>query len=115
MTEITNPLPDDPAGASTTNEESLPVDGSTEMLDAATSGTDDGPAGLPANMVGVDKAGDEVPPPPAALPGDAGISTGPAEEDDLLSGTDASNPLQTSSSRGETAAASEIPAERGGR
>ena len=115
MTEITNPLPDDPGGASTMNEESTTVNGSKQLLDGAATGTDEGPPGIPASLVGVDKAGDEVPPPPAAQPGDAGTGTGPAEEDDLLSGTDTANPLQTSSSRGETAASGELPAAREGR
>ena len=115
MTEITNPLPSDPGGASTMDEESTTVNGSQQLLDGGSTGTDEGPAGIPAALVGVDKAGDEVAPPPAALPGDAGQSTGPAEEDDLLSGSDTSSPLQTSSSRGETAAASELPAARQGR
>jgi hypothetical protein len=115
MTEITNPLPDDPPGASTVDEESLPTDGARSLLDAGSTGTDEGPAGIPATMAGVDRDGDEVPPPPAARPGDAPGSTGPAEEDDLLSGSDTSSPLQTSSSRGETAASGELPAERGGR
>ena len=115
MTEITNPLPDDPGGASTMNEESTTVNGSQQLLDGGSTGTDEGPAGVPASLAGVDKAGDEVPPPPAALPGDAGTSTGPAEEDDLLSGSDTSNPLETSSSRGETAASGDLPAGREGR
>jgi hypothetical protein len=115
MTEITNPLPDDPAGASTMDEESVTVDGSQQLLDGGSTGTDEGPAGIPAALVGVDRDGDEVAPPPAALPGDAARSTGPAEEGDLLSGSDTSSPLQTSSSRGETAASGELPAERGGR
>jgi hypothetical protein len=115
MTEITNPLPDDPGGASTMNEESLPVNGSQQLLDGASTGTDEGPAGVPAALAGRDKAGDQVPPPPAALPGDAGASAGPGEEDDPLSPADTSSPLQTSSSRGETAASSELPAAREGR
>lgn len=115
MTEMTNPLPRDPSGASAQDEESLPVDGSAQLLDAGSSGTDDGPAGIPSALTGVDRDGDPVPPPPAALPGDAGTSTGPAEEGDLLSGSDTSSPLQTSSSRGETAASSDLPAGREGR
>lgn len=115
MTEITNPLPHDPEGASAMDEESTTVDGSQQLLDGGSTGTDEGPGGIPAALVGVDKAGDEVAPPPAALPGDAGQSTGPAEEGDLLSGSDTSSPLQTSSSRGETAASGELPAARDGR
>jgi hypothetical protein len=115
MTEITNPLPDDPGGASTQAQESTLVNGSQELLDGASTGTDEGPGGVPANLAGTDKAGDDVPAPPAAQPGDAGTSTGPAQEGDLLSGTDPSNPLQTSGSRGETAASGDLPAGREGR
>jgi hypothetical protein len=115
MTEITNPLPDDPGGASTMDEESTTVNGSQQLLDGGSTGTDEGPAGIPASLVGRDKAGDEVAPPPAALPGDAGQSTGPAEDDDLLSASDTSSPLETSSSRGETAASSDLAAGREGR
>ena len=115
MTEITNPLPDDPGGASTMDEESTTVNGSQQLLDGGSTGTDDGPGGIPAALVGADKDGDAVPPPPAALPGDAGRSTGPAEEGDLLSGSDASSPLETSSSRGETAASGDLPQDREGR
>ena len=115
MTEITNPLPEDPGGASAMDEESATVDGSQQLLDGGSTGTDEGPGGVPAALTGVDKAGDEVPPPPAALPGDAGTSTGPAQEGDLLSGSDTSSPLQTSSSRGETAAPSDLPAGHDGR
>jgi hypothetical protein len=115
MTEITNPEPDEPAGPSAMNERSAPPDGSQQLLDGGSTGTDEGPGGIPAALTGVDKAGDEVPPPPAARPGDAGTSTGPAEEDELLSGSDTSTPLSTSSSRGETAASSDLPASREGR
>ncbi len=115
MTEITNPLPHDPSGASATDEESLPADGSQQLLDGGSTGTDEGPAGIPSALTGVDRDGDPVAPPPAALPGDAGTSTGPAEEDDLLSGSDTSSPLQTSASRGETAASGDLPAGRQGR
>ena len=115
MTEITNPLPEDPGGASAMDEQSTTVDGAAQLLDAGSTGTDEGPAGIPAALTGVDEAGDEAAPPPAALPGDAGQSTGPAEEGDLLSGSDASSPLETSSSRGETAASGELPAARDGR
>jgi hypothetical protein len=115
MTEITNPPPDDPGGASAMDEESTLVNGSQQLLDGASTGTDAGPGGVPAALAGVDEDGDEVPPPPAARPGDAGRSTGPAEEDELLSGSDTSSPLQTSSGRGGSAAPGGIPAERGGR
>lgn len=112
---MTNPLPGDPSGASTTDAESTSVNGSQQLLDGGSTGTDEGPAGIPAALTGVDKDGDEVPPPPAALPGDAGESTGPAQEADLLSGSDTSSPLETSSSRGETAASGDLPAGREGR
>ena len=115
MTEITNPLPDDPAGPSAPDESSLPPGGAESLLDGGSTGTDEGPDGIPASLAGRDKAGDEVAPPPAAQAGDAGTSTGPAEEDDLLSGSDTSTPAQTSAGRGETAASGELPAERGGR
>ena len=114
MTEIT-PLPDDPAGASAMDEESTTLPGSEQLLDGGSTGTDEGPGGIPASLVGQDEDGEEVAPPPAALPGDAGTSTGPAQEGDLLSGSDASSPLETSSSRGETAAGHELPASHDGR
>ena len=115
MTEITNPLPEDPAGASTVDESSTPPDGSRQLLDAGTTGTDEGPAGIPASLAGVDKDGDEVPPPPAALPGDAGRSSGPAEDSDALSPADAASPQSVSAGRGESAAAGQLPSEREGR
>lgn len=118
MTEITNPLPDDPSGASTMAEDSSLVNGSQELLDGAAAGTDDGPAGIPAALAGQDKDGDPVAPPPAALPDDqtaGSTSTGPAEEDDPLSPSDTANPLQGSGGRGESAAASELPAARSDR
>lgn len=118
MTEITNPLPQDPAGASTMAEDSSLVNGSQELLDGGATGTDDGPAGIPASLVGRDKDGDEVAPPPAARPdGPTGgsTSTGPAAQDDQLSPSDTANPLQVSAGRGESAASSELPAARQGR
>ena len=115
MTEMTNPAPSDPAGPSAMDEGSTLANGSEQLLDGGSTGTDEGPAGIPAALTGVDRAGDEVPPPPAALPGDAGTSTGPAEESDLLSPSDTSSPLTGSSSRGETAASGELPAARQGR
>ena len=115
MTEITNPPSDQPAGASTMDEESTLPGGSSQMLDSGSTGTDDGPAGIPANLAGVDKAGDEVDTPPAAAGGGDPGGDGPGAEDDLLSPSDTSNPLRTSSSRGETAASSELPAAREGR
>ena len=99
MTEMTNPDPGDPAGASTMDEESTLVDGSSQLLDAGSSGTDEGPAGVPAALVGRDSAGDEVGPPPAARPGDAGLSSGVAGEDDALSPADSSEPQTRSEGR----------------
>lgn len=112
MTEITNPLPGDPSGASAMDQESSLVNGSQQLLDGGSTGTDEGPGGIPAALVGVDKRGDEVDAPPAAR-GDE--SFGPGETDDLMSPADTSNPLQTSSSRGETAASGSLPAGREGR
>ncbi len=114
MTEITNPHPDQPAGASTMEEESTLPGGSSQMLDSGSTGTDDGPAGIPANLAGVDKSGDEVAPPPAADGGDVQKGDGPGHEDDLLSPADSANPLQTSSSRGETAASRSLRPPEGG-
>lgn len=115
MTEITNPLPDDPSGPSAMDEESTTVGGAQSLLDGGSTGTDEGPGGIPAALVGEDRAGDGVAPPPAALPGDAGRSTGPAETDDPLSPSDTGSPQASSSSRGETAASSDLPAGREGR
>ena len=115
MTEITSPHPDQPAGASALDEDSTTAGGSSQMLDSGSTGTDDGPAGIPANLAGVDKSGDPVADPPGASSGDVGEGDGPGHEDDLLSPADSTNPLQTSSSRGETAASSELPAAREGR
>lgn len=118
MTEITNPMPEDPAGPSAMDESSTPVGGSEQLLDGASTGTDEGPAGIPAVLVGHDRDGDEVPPPPAARPdGQSGgtTSAGPAEQADPLSPADTSTPSATSAGRGESAASGELPAERGGR
>ena len=115
MTEITNPLPEDPSGASTVNEESTTVGGAQSMLDGGSTGTDEGPGGIPASLVGEDKDGDEVPPPPAALPGDAGQSTGPAQTDDPMSPTDTNSPNAVSAGRGDSASSSSLPASREGR
>ena len=112
MTEITNPLPSDPSGASTMDQESALVNGSQQLLDGGSTGTDEGPGGIPAALTGVDKRGDEVDAPPAARSDE---SFGPGETDDPMSPADTSNPLQTSSSRGETAASSSLPAGREGR
>ncbi len=79
------------------------MNGSQQLLDAGSTGTDEGPAGIPAALVGHDRAGDEVPPPPAALPdGQTGgtTSTGPAEDADPLSPADTASPLQESAGRG---------------
>lgn len=97
------------------DEESTTVSGSEQLLDGGSTGTDEGPAGVPAALAGEDKDGEPVAAPPAARPGDAGSSAGPGEEDDLQSPADTSSPLQTSSSRGETAASGELPAAREGR
>ena len=51
MTEMT-PAPQDPAGPSAMDEGSTPGDGSGQLLDGGSTGTDDGPAGLPAALVG---------------------------------------------------------------
>ena len=115
MTEITNPLPDDPSGPSATDESSLPADGAQSLLDGGSSGTDDGPGGIPAALAGQDRDGDPVAPPPAALPGDAGTSHGPGEEDDPMSPADTSAPMQVSAGRSETTASGDIPQEHGGR
>ena len=103
MTEMTNPPPSDPSGASAMPQDSHLVNGSQELLDAASTGTDEGPAGVPANLAGVDRDGDPVAPPPAALPGDAGLGAGPAEEGDPLSPADTANPLTVSAGRGDSA------------
>jgi hypothetical protein len=110
MTETTNPLPDDPSGATAMPEESTLVNGSQQLLDGGATGTDEGPGGIPAALTGVDKRGDEVDPPPAARP-----DGGPGGTDDLQSPADTSNPLQTSSSRGESAAPGSLPASHEGR
>lgn len=115
MTEITNPLPDDPSGPSAPDEQSMPPDGAGSLLDGGSSGTDDGPGGIPAALAGEDRDGDPVAPPPAALPGDAGTSAGPGEEGDPMSHADTSPPLQSSAGSSETAASGDIPQEHGGR
>jgi hypothetical protein len=96
-----NPTPGDPSGASAPGN---PVAGSGEqLLDAGSSGTDEGPAGIPAALVGHDRDGDEVAEPPAARPGTDEPDTGPAAEADQLSPSDTSAPQTTSASRGDTA------------
>ncbi|HWH28662.1 MAG TPA: hypothetical protein VNU26_06810 [Mycobacteriales bacterium] len=112
MTETTNPLPDDPAGPTAMPEESTLVDGSDQLLDGGTTGTEDGPAGIPANLAGVDKKGDDV---PTATGAPANEQTGVASEGDALSPSDSSAPQTRSASAGETAASSDLPAGREGR
>ena len=116
MTEMTNPSPSDPAGASAMDEGSTLANGSEQLLDGGSTGTDEGPAGLPANMVGQDRDGDPVEAPPAARPdGPSGgtTSTGPAEEADPLSPTDTSTPSQVSAGRSDSAAGSSLGDGRG--
>ena len=118
MTEITNPLPEDPSGPSAMDEGSTLAGGSEQLLDGGSTGTDEGPAGLPAALVGHDKDGDPVPPPPAAQPDGATggtTSTGPGEEADPLSPADTSTPSSVSAGRGDSAMGRELPAERTGR
>ena len=103
---MTNPQPGDPGGATAMPEDSTLVDGSQELLDGGSTGTDEGPAGIPAALVGHDKDGDEVAPPAAARPDGATggtTSTGPGEEADPLSPADTANPLQVSAGRSDSA------------
>lgn len=103
MTEITNPLPSDPSGASTTEGESVTVNGAESMLDGGSTGTDEGPGGIPAALVGHDKAGDEVDPPAAAQAGtDPGGNI--SSDNDAMSPADSGSPQANSAGRGETAA-----------
>jgi hypothetical protein len=98
------------------DEGSTLASGSEQLLDGGSTGTDEGPAGLPASMVGQDKDGDEVGPPPAAQPdGSRGgtTSTGPAEDADPLSPTDTSTPSHVSAGRGDSAAGSSLGDGRG--
>ena len=106
MTEITNPPPGDPAGPSAPDQSSTLVDGSQQLLDGGSTGTDEGPAGIPAALVGHDRDGDEVAPPPAARPDTDPPDTGPASEADPLSPSDTASPVQTSAGRGDSAAGS---------
>ena len=106
MTEITNPLPSDPGGASAPDERSGLVGGSESLLDGGSTGTDEGPAGIPAALVGRDKDGDPVAPPPAARPGTDEPDAGPGAEDDPLSPADTASPQQVSGGRGDSAAGS---------
>ena len=115
MTEITNPSPQDPSGPSAMDEQSSLASGSEQLLDGGSTGTDDGPGGIPAALAGQDRDGDPVPPPPAALPGDAGTSSGPAEEGDSLSPADTTAPSQVSAGSSETAASGDLPQEHHGR
>ena len=108
---MTNPGPNDPGGATAPPEDSTLVDGSRQLVDGGSSGTDDGPGGVPSALTGVDKRGDEVPKvDPTTHPGSK-----VAAEDDQLSPGDASSPISGSSSRGESAASGQLPAERQGR
>jgi hypothetical protein len=102
MTEITNPLPSDPSGASTTEGESTTVNGSEALLDGGATGTDEGPGGIPASLVGHDKAGDEVDPPAAARAG-SDVPDYASAEDDAQSPADTGSPQGTSAGRGESA------------
>ena len=116
MTEMTNPSPADPAGASAMDEGSTLANGSEQLLDGGSTGTDEGPAGLPASLVGQDKDGDPVPPPPAARPdGQTGgtTSTGPGEEADPLSPADTASPTQVSAGRGDSASGTSLGDGRG--
>ena len=116
MTEITNPLPSDPSGASAMDEQSTLANGSEQLLDGGSTGTDEGPAGLPAALVGHDKDGDPVDAPPAARPdGVTGgtTSAGPAEDADPLSPADTSTPSQGSAGRSESASGSPLGDGRG--
>ena len=118
MTQTTNPTPEDPAGPTAPDESSALVGGSQQLLDAGSTGTDEGPAGIPEALVGRDRDGEPVPPPPAARPDGAtggARSAGPAEEADLLSPADTATPSQVSAGRGETAAGGDLPAEHSGR
>jgi hypothetical protein len=102
MTEITNPLPSDPGGASAQEQESVPPSGAESLLDGGSTGTDDGPGGIPAALVGRDKAGDEVDAPRAATSG-ADIPDYASAEDDALSPADTGSPQANSAGRGESA------------
>jgi hypothetical protein len=93
------------------DEGSTLASGSEQLLDGGSTGTDEGPAGLPASMVGKDKDGDDVGPPPAAQPdGPSGgtTSTGPAEDADPLSPTDTSTPSTVSAGTSESASGSPL-------
>jgi hypothetical protein len=104
---MTNPTPQDPSGPSAPDEAALSTGGSEQLLDGGSTGTDEGPAGLPASMVGQDRDGDPVEAPPAARPdGSSGgtTGTGPAEDADPLSPSDTSTPSQASAGRSDSAA-----------
>ena len=116
MTEMTNPAPQDPAGASAMDEGSTLANGSEQLLDGGSTGTDEGPAGLPASMVGMDKDGDPVDAPPAARPdGPSGgvTSTGPAEDAAPRSPTDTSTPSLVSAGRSDSASGTPLGDGRG--
>ena len=112
MTETTNPLPSDPGGPTAMPEESTLVDGSQQLLDGASTGTDEGPGGIPSALTGVDKRGDEV---PTVTGGERDEQTGVSSDADALSPSDTSAPQTRSASTGETAASSDLPAGREGR
>ena len=116
MTEMTNPAPEDPAGPSAMDEGSTLASGSEQLLDGGSTGTDEGPAGIPAALVGHDKDGDPVDPPPAARPdGPSGgtTSTGPAEEADPMSPSDTSTPWAVSAGASESASGRPLGEGRG--
>lgn len=100
---MTNPDPGDPSGASAQPQDSTLVDGSRQLLDGGATGTKEGPAGIPAALVGHDRDRDPVDAPPAARPGTDPPHTGPASEADPLSPSDTASPAQTSAGRGDSA------------
>ena len=112
---MTNPPPSDPAGASAMDEGSTLAGGSEQLLDGGSTGTDEGPAGIPAALVGHDRDGDPVDAPPAARPDGVGgaTSTGPAEEAGPLSPTGTSTPAHVSAGRSDSASGSPLGDGRG--
>src|SRR3954454_3883945 len=103
MTEITNPRPSDPGGASAPEQESVPPSGAESLLDGGSTGTDEGPGGIPAALVGADKDGDEVGTPPAAQPYTADPPSYVTADDDAQSPADTGSPQANSPGRGESA------------
>lgn len=77
----------------------MTVNGDESLHDGASTGTDEGPGGIPAALVGRDKAGDEVAPPAASQPG----------SDDALSPADTGSSAADSGGRGTSASGSGIP------